>query len=56
MENNATCEKKEKPNLYMPEWYRETVKDLMESFEGTSTSTDLSAEQWGKIEIERMLY
>lgn len=54
MENKATCEKKENSDLYMPEWYIEMIKDLMESFEGTSTSPNFSAKQWDKI--EGMLY
>ena len=51
---NASVSKKEKPDLYVPKWYREMAKDLMESFEGTSTSPNFSPEQWDKI--ERMLY
>ena len=51
---NTSVSKKENPNLYVPEWYREMAKELMESFEGTSTSPNFSAEEWDKI--EGMLY
>ena len=52
---NTSASKKENPNLYVPEWYREMVKELMESFEGTSTSSDFLAEEWDKIRRNALL-
>ena len=52
---NTSVSKKENPNLYVPEWYREMVKELMESFEGTSTSSDFPAAAWDRIRRNAML-
>ena len=51
---NTSVSKKENPNLYVPEWYREMAKELMESFEATSIFSDSSKEELDRI--EGMLY